>query len=146
MADTVSRIEYFYVQVADKPGEGARVLAWLREAGVNLLAFSGFPEGRRAQLDVIPADSAAFKQAAKKAGWKVTGPKRAFLVQGEDRLGAVADLVGKLAEAGINITAVDAVSAGADRYGAIVWVDPRDVNRAAKALGASETARTAGRT
>ena len=43
MAETVQLAEYFYVQVPDKPGEGARLLAQLKEAGVNLLAFSGFP-------------------------------------------------------------------------------------------------------
>ena len=135
MADSVSRVEYFYVQVADKPGEGARALAALREAGVNLLAYSGFPSGRRSQLDFVPADPATFKQAAKKAGWKVTGPKRAFLIQGEDRIGAVAEVMEKLAAAKINVTAIDAVSAGEGRYGAILWVEPRDVNRASKVLG-----------
>ncbi|MBI5627881.1 MAG: hypothetical protein HY953_03095, partial [Candidatus Rokubacteria bacterium] len=135
MADNVSRVEYFYVQVADKPGEGAGALAALREAGVNLLAFSGFPAGRRSQLDFVPADPAAFKQAAKKAGWKVTGPKRAFLIQGEDRIGAVAQVMEKLAATKINVTAIDAVSAGEGRYGAILWVKPRDVNRASKVLG-----------
>jgi hypothetical protein len=137
MADTVRLVEYFYVQAPDKPGEGARALATLRDAGVNLLAFSGFPAGRRSQLDFVPADPSAFKQAAKKAGWKVTGPKRAFLVQGEDRIGAAAEVMEKLAAAKINVTAIDAVSAGEGRYGAILWVKPRDVNRAAKTLGAA---------
>jgi hypothetical protein len=137
MADTVSRVDYFYIQVPNRPGEGARALRTLRDAGVNLLAFSGFPEGRGGQLDFVPDDATAFRQVAKKAGWKVTGPKRAFLVQGDDRPGAVADFVGKLADAKINIVAVDAVCAGVGRYGAIVWVASRDVNRAAKVLGAA---------
>jgi hypothetical protein len=42
----------------------------------------------------------------------------------------------KLADAGINVTAADAVSAGQGRYGMILWVKPRDYTRAAKALGA----------
>ena len=33
----------------------------------------------------------------------------------------------KLAAAKINVTAVDAVCAGAGQYGAILWVAPRDV-------------------
>ncbi len=136
MSDTITRVDYFYTMVPDKPGEAARMLAALRDAGVNLLAFSGFPEGRRGQLDFVPADAAAFRQAAKKAGWKITGPKRAFLLQGDDRVGAVAEVLGKLAEARINVTAIDALCAGADRYGAILWVKQRDFARAAKALGA----------
>ena len=136
MADTIQRVDYFYTFVPDKPGEAARMLAVLREAGVNLLAFSGFPEGRRGQLDFVPADAGAFRQASKKAGWKLTGPKRAFLLQGDDRVGAVAETLGKLAEARINVTAVDALCAGAGRYGAILWVPQRDFARAAKVLGA----------
>ena len=135
MADTIQRVDYFYTMVPDKPGEAARMLAVLREAGVNLLVFSGFPEGRRGQLDFVPADAGAFRQAAKKAGWKLTGPRRAFLLQGEDRVGAVAETLGKLAAAKINVTAIDAVCAGAGRYGAILWVPQRDVGRAAKVLG-----------
>ena len=137
MADEIRRVDYFYVQVPHKPGEGARALGALRDAGVNLLAFSGFPEGRGAQMDFVPEDSAAFRQAAKTAKWKVTGPKKAFLLGGDDRPGVVADVMQKLADAKINVTAIDAACAGGGRYGAILWVAPRDVARAAKVLGAS---------
>ncbi len=135
MAETIQQVDYFYTEAPDKPGEAARALAQLKEAGVNLLAFSGFPKGRRSQLDFIPADPAAFKAAAKKNKWKLAGPKKGFLIQGEDRVGALADLLAKLAEAKINVTATDAVCAGGDRYGMILWVKPRDVKRAAKAFG-----------
>jgi hypothetical protein len=137
MAESIRRIQYFYVTAPDKPGEGARALQTLKEAGVNLLAFSGFPAGKRAQLDFVPEDPAAFRAAARKAKWKVTGPKVGFLIEGDDRTGVMADIYQKLAAARINITASDAVIAGAGRFGAILWVKARDVNRTAKALGAS---------
>lgn len=137
MAHSVRVAEYFYIDAANKPGEGARALGHLKEAGVNLLAFSGFPRGRRAQLDFVPSDPAAFRAAARRARWKVTGPKRCFLVEGDDRPGAVADIMAALAGAGINVTAIDAVCSGAGRFGAILWVAPRDVARAAKVLQAS---------
>ena len=136
MADTVRKAQYFYITAPDKPGEGARALRTLAEAGVNLVAFSGFPAGRRSQLDFVPEDPAAFRAAAKKAKWKVTGPKAAFVVEGEDRPGAVAEILGRLADAEVNVTATDAVCSGAGRFGVLLWVKPRDVNRAAKALGA----------
>lgn len=135
MADTIRVVEYFYVQVPDRPGEGARALNVLKQAGVNLIAFSGFPVGRKGQLDFIPADAQAFRQAAKAAKWKLAGPKRGFLVQGEDRVGAVADLMSQLADANINVTAIDAVCTDGG-YGAIFWVAPRDVKKATKVLGA----------
>ena len=137
MADTVRLVEYFYVMAPQKAGVGASLLAELRHAGVNLLAFTGFPSGRGAQVDFVPENPAAFRAAAKKAKWKVTGPKRALLVTGDDRAGVVAEIMRRLAEAKINVTAIDAVCAGASRYGAILWVAPRDVTRAARALGAA---------
>jgi hypothetical protein len=103
---------------------------------VNLQALHAFPKGRRTQVDFIPSDPAAFKAAAKVAKWKVVGPKKAFIIQGDDRVGALVEYFAKLAEAKINVTATDALSAGAGRFGAILWVQARDVKRAANALGA----------
>lgn len=137
MADTIRKVEYFYVQAPNKPGVGASLLAELKSAGVNLVAFSGFPSGRGAQIDFVPENAALFRAAARKAKWKVVGPKRAFLVEGDDRQGAVADLMAKLGDAKVNVTAVDAVCAGAGRYGALLWVAPKDVSRASRVLGAS---------
>ena len=136
MATTARRLSYFYVSIADKAGEGARVLGALRDSGVNLLAFHAFPSGSgQSQLDFVPADEKAFQDAAKKAKLKVSDKKTVFLVEGDDRVGAVAELLQKLGAAGTNVTAMDAVKAGA-RFGALVWVKQSDVDKAAKALGA----------
>ena len=135
MTETITQVDYFYIETPDKPGEAARALSTLRGAGINLLAFTGFPKGRRSQLDFIPVDPAAFVKVAKKAGWKLSAKKSGFLIQGEDRIGAVADVLSKLAAAKINVTAIDAVCAGAGRYGAILWVKPPDLKRAARTVG-----------
>jgi len=135
MADTIRQVDYFYVHVPHRVGEAAKALRALKDAGVNLLAFSGFPAGRRGQLDFIPVDAAAFKRVAKANKWKLVGPKRAFVIQGDDRVGAIADVVGTLGDAKINVTAIDAICADG-RYGALCWVAPRDVKKAARVLGA----------
>ncbi len=137
MAETVRKVAYFVANVPDRPGEAACALAALAQAKVNLLAFTGFPAGgRKSQFDFIPRDPARFVRAARKAGIKVRAKKEGFLVQGDDRTGAVARVLETLADAGINITAIDAVAAGKGRYGAIFWVKPRDVARTLKALRA----------
>lgn len=135
--DTIRKADYFSMETAHKVGEGARLLGALRDAGVNLLAFTGFPSGRRAQVDFIPADAAQFRAAARKLKLKVGARKTVFLVEGDDRPGAIAEICEKLANAGINMIAMDAVAIGNGRYGAMFWVTPRDVNKAAKLLGAS---------
>lgn len=134
MADTIRLLDYFYIETGDRPGEGARALSMLRDAGVHLLAFHGFPKGRRAQLDFVSSDPAAFK-AARKARWKIIGPKKVFVIEGEDRTGALVGYFSRLAEEKVNVTATDAIAAGAGQFGAILWVKPRDVKRAAKVLG-----------
>jgi hypothetical protein len=136
MPDVVRLINYYYIRVPDRPGEALSALSHLKDADVNLIAFHGFPRGRRAQLDFVPSDPAAFKAAARKAGWEAVGPKKAFAIEGEDRVGALVDYFTRLADAKINVTATDAVAAGAGRFGCIIWVKPQDVRRAAKVLGA----------
>jgi hypothetical protein len=137
MADTVRGVQYHYVTVPDAPGEGQQVLSALRDRGVNLLAFLGFPaEGGRTQLDLVTEDPDALRAAAEEAGLTLSEAKQAFLVQGEDRAGAVADTTAKLAEANVNVTAAAAVAAGSGTFGMIVWVAPADYDRAAQALGA----------
>jgi hypothetical protein len=134
---TVRKVDYFKMEVSDRPGEGARILGALRGAGVNLLVFSGFPKGRKAQVDFVPEDTGAFKAAARAAKLKLSPKKTGFLVQGEDRVGAVAEIMSRLAGAGINVTAIDAVCAGEGRFGAILWVKQPNLRKAAKVLGAS---------
>ena len=138
MPDAVRLLDYFYAEASDKPGEGARVLTTLQDAGVNLVVFHAFPAGRRAQLDFVPSDPAAFKAAAKRARLRVVGPKKAFVIDGDDRVGALVTYFEKLGAAQINVTAASALAAGAGRYGAILWVKPRDVRRAAKVLGVGQ--------
>jgi hypothetical protein len=137
MSERTRSVEYCYVTVPDKPGNGAAVLSELRARGVNLLAYLGFPAGRsKSQIDLVPEDPAALRQAAKQAGLRLSRAKQAFLVQGEDRMGAVADITRRLAEAKINIIAAAATAAGVGRYGMILWVSPRQFKKAAAILGA----------
>ena len=136
MTDTVRRIGYFYVKVPDEPGMAASTLGPLKQSGLNLLAYLAFPVGdKQSQLDLVPEDSAALEEAARKAGIPLSGGKNAFLIQGDDRVGAVVDTVGRLAAAKINITATMATAAGGGRYGMVLWVAPADYEAAAKALG-----------
>ena len=111
------------------------MLAPLREAGVNLLAVHAFPRNRRTQVDVVPEDPTAFKNVAKAHKLKMQGPKMCLLVDGDDRPGALADLTDRLGSAKINMIAVTGLAAGQGRFGAILWVKPGDVKKAAKVLG-----------
>ncbi len=134
----VRKVDYCYTVVrAGRPGEAVAALKALRKAKVNLLAFTGFPtRGGKAQLDFVADGLAGVKRVAKQQGWRLSGAKKAFLVQSSDAVGACHSQLKKLAKAGINVTAADAVTAGHGRYGMILWVKQKDYARAARALGA----------
>ena len=136
MATTIRKAAYFSMHTANRAGQGARMLKALRDEGVDLLAFTGFPNAGRAQVDFIPVDSGEFLRAARKFGIKVGKRKTVFIAQGGDKPGAIAAICGKLAQAGVNMVAMDAVAAGRGRYGAIFWVKRKDVRRASRILGA----------
>jgi len=133
----VRKIDYCYAVVPARAGRGAEILGALREEGVSLLAFTGFPiGGGRAQIDLVAPRIGDVRRVARKRGWRLGATKKGFLVQGRDAVGAVHRHLAKLAKRGINVTAADAVAAGGGRFGMILWVKPRDYARAARALGA----------
>ncbi len=137
MAYTVRKVESFATSVPDKAGAGHGILAALAAQGVNLLAVSGFPTGAgKAQLDLIPVDAAAFSSAALRLKLRTRKPKGAFLLQGEDHVGAVAEALGRLAAQKIHVIAAQALTAGNGRFAMILWVRPASYEKAAKALGA----------
>ena len=88
----------------------------------------------------IAEDSGRFlfvqERAARRVGIRMSARKTGFLITGTDRVGACASVVDRLAKAKINVTAMDGVTAGGGRWGALLWVKPRDVARAARVLGA----------
>ena len=137
MADKIRRVDYYYVTIPDRPGEGARLLDALKEAGVNLLSLTAFPNGQgTTQVDLVTENTEGLAKAAKKAGHKLSDKKRAFFVQGDDRAGAAADVFSKLANAGVNIHSVNASAGAKGGFGLILWVHPENYEKAAKALGA----------
>ena len=136
MAARIRKVDYFSTNVPNRAGAGAKLLEAMRSEGVNLLAFTGFPRRGGAQVDFVPENSAAFRRAAKKAGLRVSARKTGFLAQGDDRVGALTGILAKLAQARIGLVALDAVTAGKGRYGAIFWVRKKDVARTARLIGA----------
>lgn len=137
MKDQALRVDYFVVTTDDKPGIGADLHKKLANEGVNLLAALAFPSGPgKVQVDVIPENPEAFTKAARKIGITTGQPKTAFLVQGTDRTGALGEVLDRLGTAGINVRSTCGVACGGNRYGALVWVNPADIESAARALGA----------
>lgn len=139
MATEVLQVDYHYVVLDDEPSVAAAALATLWEMGEVLIGFSQFPHGPgKSQVDLIAQDSESLARTASNMGLTVSQRKTGFLIRGEEATGAaVAEILQRLAKAHIAITSLQAVSAGAGRFGALLWVKPADVEEAAKTLGAT---------
>jgi len=137
MADDIRVVDHYSASIPNKMGEGARVLAVLRDSGVNFIAFWGYKHGEgRAQLEFIPEDSATLVAAAKQAKLRLR-KGTALYIHGDDRPGAIADILAKLAGAHINVAAVQGVCGGGGSYGTIVFLPEAAARKAASALGAA---------
>ena len=138
MAEEIRQVEHYSASIPNRVGEGARVLGALRDADVNLIAFWAYKQGAgRAQLEFIPENGAAFVAAAKQAKLRLR-KSTALYIHGEDRPGAVADILARLAgRARINVFAMQAVCSGEGRYGAIVFLPAAAARKAASVLGAA---------
>ena len=76
------------------------------------------------------------KRVARREGWRLSKNKKAFLIQGDDTPGALHRIVDRLAKAGVNITAAQAIAAGRKRFGMILWVNQKMYRKAARVLNA----------
>ena len=139
MAIEIVQMQYRYSILDDEPSTAAAALETLWELGIGLVGFSEFPYGPgTAQLDLIAEDSDKLAKAAAGMGLSLSRKKTGFLIRGEDEpAAAIAEILRGLAEAHIGVTSLQAVSAGAGRFGAMLWVKAEDVEEAGKALGAS---------
>ena len=136
MALTVRNAEYFYIRVSDSPGKAYELLSQLASAEVSILAFSAVPYGpNHLELTIFPDKSDKFLQVARKLGWGVLGPQHAFIVQGDDNLGALADIQRMLLEADVDIYASSGVTDGSGHFGYVIYFKEEDRERAARALG-----------
>lgn len=135
MAMTIRRVDYYYTTVKDRPGEAFKVLSALASEGVNLLAFLAMPLGpESAQFTLFPEDPSVLVRAAQRSGMVLDGPHAAILVQGEDRLGALAEVHAKLYDMNINVYAATCVTDGAGEFGYLLYVRPTDIDNAMAAF------------
>ena len=136
MACKIQRVQYFYTTVKDQPGEAYKLLNMLADIGINQLAFSAIPIGPNStQLAIFPEDPTKFSHEARTTGMSIDGPHHALLIQGDDELGALAEIHQKLFEANINVFSSSGVTDGRGSYGYLIYVRDEDFDRAASTLG-----------
>lgn len=141
MSATIRPVEYFTITVHDPQEAASELLSTLAANGIDLLAFSAIPVGLQAtQLVVFPEDTARFELFARHPGFVLSGPERAFLIQGDDELGALARFHRQLADAGVHPFASTGVTDGKGGFGYILYIRESEFATAADALGVAALA------
>ena len=136
MAEKIHQVNYYHATVHDKPGEAYQVLSEISRSGVSLMAFNAVPAGPdRTQLVLFPQNPEKLVRVAAKTGIVLSGPHQAFLIQGDDELGALAHIHQRLFDAKVNVYASSGVSDGRGGFGYVVYVRTEDVDKASQALG-----------
>jgi predicted amino acid-binding ACT domain protein len=139
MATKTQKVEYYYCNVKDQPGESYKLLVMLAEVGVNLLAFTAVPSGLlNTQFTLFPEDPQKLKVESQKAGLAIHGPIPALLVQGDDQIGVLTDIHKKLFDNGINVVASNAVTDGKGGFGYVIYLRTEEFEKAADILNISE--------
>jgi hypothetical protein len=143
MTAQIYPVDYYYTTVEDTPGQGCRFLETLASEEVNLIAFNAFPVGRdRTQLVIYPLNATWLGDLARNQGLRLVGPHHAFIVHGDDELGALVGIHQKLCDADINVSSANGITDGRGGYRYIMHVHPDDYEKAMQVLGIEENAKS----
>jgi hypothetical protein len=134
MAATQEKV--YKIDIEDKPGALYELLAASAEAGVNISFLAAFSAGGGKGAAFIIAEKPEAIMYALKLKKKEPAVEEytGFLLRGDDRIGAGANLTKPLADGGINIL-LSAATIAAGEYQLLILVDPADAAEAAKLLG-----------
>jgi hypothetical protein len=130
---TVARITYFVSNLENKPGALLRVMRELKAKNIALAGLWGIETREKAgRLYVVPENPEELKSAWESAGL-LTGEGTGFFITGENRTGVLNESLDALANAGVNVDAIDAIAVGG-QFGSYIWVDEADIDKASEAL------------
>ena len=131
----IRRVKYYTANVADRIGSAYQVLSELAKSENNLLAFSCIPVGpSNLQVTLFPDDPEKLERTSGRMGLSLMSPQHAFLVQGDDEIGALTDVHRRLSDAQVDVYAANGVADAAGSFGYLIYVRPDDYERAAGIL------------
>jgi len=131
----VKRISVHCVEIEDKPGSLQELLSQAASENVDFQCFTAFSTGeRKGQVCLGAKDPSAIAACASKAGIEAAEAV-GFIISGDDKVGAAAEALKGLADAGINGCTGAAMVYGG-QYQMLVVVAASDGDAAAQALEA----------
>jgi hypothetical protein len=132
MAIQTKKIVALTVSLEPKPGALGQIYAAFQESGVNVLASWGYEMGPgQAQAHFYASDINKAKEALVRIGKQPTLDEAVY-AEGDDKVGAYAELLAKIARAGVNIEASDAFAIQG-KFAAVFFAN--DIPGLCRALG-----------
>ena len=123
----------FSITLPDEPGELSRLTAMLLEADINLVALWGYGPGTgEARFYCVPEQAEQFRAFADTAGLQIQEGKTLYL-SGTDEGGALVQTLDRVATAGINLQAIEAVAIRGE-FGCFLWTDQKNWDALANLL------------
>ena len=130
------KVEYYNIVVQGHIAEGSRLLTTIADAGVDFLAYKAIPlEQNRTQFTLFPIEGSKMTAGAMKAGLKLDGPYSAVIITGDEKPGALAEIYGKLSQAGIQVEESSGIAHINGGYGVVLYLKQEDCDKAMAALG-----------
>ena len=130
------KVEYYNIAVQGHIAEGSRLLTTIADAGVDFLAYKAIPlEQNRTQFTLFPIEGSKMTAGAMKAGLKLDGPYSAVIITGDEKPGALAEIYGKLSQAGIQVEESSGIAHINGGYGVVLYLKQEDCDKAMAALG-----------
>lgn len=123
----VESVDVWAASIPDRPGGLAEVLGALHDAGADLrcvIARRAPDQRGKGVVFVTPLQGDAEIAAATQCGFGLSPTVHSIRVMGQDRPGAAADLVRRVAEAGVNLRGFSGAVLGM-QYVAYLAVDSR---------------------
>lgn len=128
------RLPCFKITIEDKPGTLLAIAKILKEKNVGLIGLKALEsQPGQSVVYLLPKNPDKLRRALKSSG-VAFDEGSSFFVKGADKTGVLVKTLAAIADAGVNLSATDAIAAGGS-YGALFHVAPADLEKTAKALG-----------
>lgn len=137
MAYTVTKIDVWAGEIADRPGGLGSTIEALSSAGANLEFLVSRRSPDRPGTGVVfltPVKGAKQKNAARAAGLNTTDSLHSVRVEGPDRPGLGTKMTQAIADAGISLRGVSAAALGRRAVTYLAFDNAADANNAIRAL------------
>ncbi len=137
MAYTVTKVDVWAGEIADRPGGLGSTIEALSSAGANLEFLVSRRSPDRPGTGVVfltPVKGAKQKNAARAAGLNTTDSLHSVRVEGPDRPGLGTKMTQAIADAGISLRGVSAAALGRRAVTYLAFDNAADANNAIRAL------------